>query len=335
MPATSKIENDNLLISIIIPVYNVEQYLASCIDSVLNQTYQNIEIILIDDGSPDSCPSICDFYAAKDKRVRIIHQQNRGLSVARNVGIEAATGKYIVFLDSDDMLAQTDVIQNLADFFIKTKAEVTYCSNVIRFTENNDIIKPKELSDEFLLVDPVDWHSIVRKNCFCYSAWTFVVSRMFILEHSLFFKENLIYEDMEWIPRLLFAQKNLKFNIFTKPFYIYQRNSTSITSSFTQTHFQSLYFILLWSLEKIQENQNIQFMKMWFNINLYSMILYFEKTCLSNSDFYTSNIGVVKKLFKSHYKILTFRNRILYIFIKLTPKAFFNLRKLVNKMRGR
>ena len=83
----------NVMISIIVPIYNVEQYLKACVDSILLQTYRNMEIILVDDGSPDNCPQICDEYAKKDERIRVIHQQNKGLSGARNTGIENAQGE--------------------------------------------------------------------------------------------------------------------------------------------------------------------------------------------------------------------------------------------------
>ena len=91
-------------ISIIIPVYRVEKYLRACVDSVLAQTYKNLEIILVDDGSPDNCGQICEEYAAKDGRVRVIHQTNQGVAAARNSGLEIATGEYIGFVDSDDYI---------------------------------------------------------------------------------------------------------------------------------------------------------------------------------------------------------------------------------------
>ncbi len=90
------------LISVIVPVYKVEDYLSRCVDSILSQTYRNIEVILVDDGSPDKCGEICDRYAQHDPRVRVIHKENGGLSDARNAGIEIAQGQYISFIDSDD-----------------------------------------------------------------------------------------------------------------------------------------------------------------------------------------------------------------------------------------
>ena len=89
-------------ISIIVPIYNVEKYIRKCIESIINQTYRNIEIILVDDGSPDNCGKICDEYAKKDSRVKVIHKKNGGLSDARNKGTEVATGEYIMYVDSDD-----------------------------------------------------------------------------------------------------------------------------------------------------------------------------------------------------------------------------------------
>lgn len=97
MNISSKRDEATPLVSVIIPVYKVEKYLAECVDSVLNQTYHNLEIILVDDGSPDACGAMCDAYAAKDKRVRVIHRVNGGLSAARNSGMDIATGEFITF----------------------------------------------------------------------------------------------------------------------------------------------------------------------------------------------------------------------------------------------
>ncbi len=112
------------LVSIIIPIYKVEQYLHRCVDSVLAQTYKNIEIILVDDGSPDRCSEICDEYAAADKRVKAIHQKNGGLSAARNAGFEACEGEYLYYLDSDDFIT-SDCIELLYKGIIKTGADVS------------------------------------------------------------------------------------------------------------------------------------------------------------------------------------------------------------------
>lgn len=124
------------LISVIIPVYNVEKYLRRAVDSVLSQTYKNLEIILVDDGSPDECPAICDAYASKEARVRVIHKENGGLSDARNAGIDVAGGDYIAFLDSDDYYAPC-FIEILYNELVKADAQVALCRYEV--TEQLDV----------------------------------------------------------------------------------------------------------------------------------------------------------------------------------------------------
>jgi len=117
------IRNENSTISIIVPIYKVEGYLYRCVESILQQSYVSLEIILIDDGSPDSCPQICDEYAMKDKRIKVIHKRNGGLSDARNMGIEAATGAYITFVDSDDFI-HPHYVQSLLTLIQETDADI-------------------------------------------------------------------------------------------------------------------------------------------------------------------------------------------------------------------
>lgn len=113
-------------ISVIIPVYKVEQYLKRCVESVCAQTYQNIEIILVDDGSPDSCPQLCEKYAKKDARIRVIHQENKGLSGARNTGIDHAKGEYLAFLDSDDLWS-VHFLESLYGALKENDADIAQC----------------------------------------------------------------------------------------------------------------------------------------------------------------------------------------------------------------
>ena len=111
------------LLTVIVPVYKVEKYLHRCVDSIINQTYRNLEIILVDDGSPDNCPAICDEYAKKDNRIKVIHQENKGLSGARNAGLDVATGDYIAFVDSDDWI-ELDAYERVMNVIIYEKLDV-------------------------------------------------------------------------------------------------------------------------------------------------------------------------------------------------------------------
>ena len=110
-------------ISVIVPVYNIGQYLESSIKSLINQTYRNIEIILVDDGSVDNSPAICDLYAEKDNRIKVIHQKNKGVSAARNAGMRVATGDYIGFCDGDDV-PEVDMFEFLMNIAVKDNAEI-------------------------------------------------------------------------------------------------------------------------------------------------------------------------------------------------------------------
>ena len=110
-------------ISVIIPVYNVEPYIRQCLDSVVHQTYKNLEIIIVDDGSPDNCGAICDEYAANDERIQVIHKENGGLASARNTGIEYASGEWIAFVDSDDW-CKTDYYEQLMSHMCKDPVDI-------------------------------------------------------------------------------------------------------------------------------------------------------------------------------------------------------------------
>jgi glycosyltransferase involved in cell wall biosynthesis len=128
----------NPLISIIVPAYKVEKYLRRCINSIINQTYTNLEIILVDDGSPDNCGKICDEYAGKDQRIKVIHKENGGLSDARNRGLDIAKGEYIGFIDSDDWIKE-DYIEKLLNLINDYNADISICNLVKVYNENQQI----------------------------------------------------------------------------------------------------------------------------------------------------------------------------------------------------
>lgn len=189
-----KIVPDLYKISVIIPVYNVKKYLKKCINSVISQTYKNLEIILVDDGSPDSCPEMCDDFAKKDTRIKVIHKKNGGLSSARNAGLDITTGQYVYFLDSDDYIEKetletmlTTMQKNKVDIVIagaqpfyigKNKPErFDYMVNYFNTTNEQSIFKPKSIMKLF----PVAWGKLYKKNI--------------IDKYNLHFDEGLINED--------------------------------------------------------------------------------------------------------------------------------------------
>ena len=126
------------MVSVIVPVYKVEKYLERCIKSIVNQTYKEIELIIVDDGSPDKCPEICDKWAEKDKRIKVIHKNNEGVSSARNKGIELSKGKYIVFIDQDDYVTD-EHIEVLYDCITSNNVDLVI-SNLIDINEDGIIL---------------------------------------------------------------------------------------------------------------------------------------------------------------------------------------------------
>lgn len=168
-------------ISIVIPVYNVEKYLQRCLDSVLKQTYTDIEIILVDDGSTDGCGMICDEYEKTDKRIKVIHKENKGLSDARNVGIDQITGEYLVFIDSDDFVSRY-YIENLWRALKQSNAEMAI-SGFINYYEGDDIplekiveenqikkMTTQECLKKMFYQDEIDmsaWGKLYKSKMFC------------------------------------------------------------------------------------------------------------------------------------------------------------------------
>lgn len=136
---------DNIpLVSIIVPIYKVEKYLPTCIDSIISQTYKNIEILLVDDGSPDNCGRICDEYAVKDNRIHVFHEANKGVSVARNIGLDNANGEWISFIDPDDYI-DNDFIEYLVSIMHSTGADISYCG--YRYLDEEGNILKREKND--------------------------------------------------------------------------------------------------------------------------------------------------------------------------------------------
>ena len=172
----------NDLISIIIPVYNVEKYLDRCLESVVSQTYTNLEIIIVDDGSTDSSSLLCDDLAKKDKRIKVFHKENGGLSDARNYGVSKSRGDYIFFVDSDDCISNK-AIEILYDLLIKNSADIA-CSNYVKFSNEDP---DYSFEDTCLILDggAEACVAMMRQKTFMITAWGNLTKRE-IVENNLF-----------------------------------------------------------------------------------------------------------------------------------------------------
>jgi glycosyltransferase involved in cell wall biosynthesis len=131
------IQMNNSLVSVVVPIYNVEKYLVKCIDSILNQTYSNLEIILVNDGSPDDCQKICKKYSGLDRRVKVMHKDNGGLSDARNFGLRYATGQYVIFIDADDYI-ENKLVENAVQEIKKNNADIIIWGYFVDFVDSDE-----------------------------------------------------------------------------------------------------------------------------------------------------------------------------------------------------
>lgn len=203
-------ENSKIILSIVVPIYNVEAYLKKCVESLLNQdnSSSEYEIILVDDGSPDACPAICDKYAAEHDNIRVVHRENGGLSAARNSGIEIACGKYIMFVDSDDYL-----VPNVLGYLEQTMEDKNL--DVLRYNyqnvrENGEVFKPFKTGKPYFDYrnDVLDGKTFLneRLGYACY-AWAFVLKRELL--DDCIFTPGIYFEDTDWTPRMLLKAKRV------------------------------------------------------------------------------------------------------------------------------
>lgn len=215
---------NNELISIIVPVYKVEKYLEKCVKSILNQTYTNLEIILVNDGSPDECGRLCGELAKVDNRIKVFHKENGGLSDARNYGVERASGEYIGFVDSDDYIHE-NMYEKLYEAIKKSGTEISECG-VTRVYKNT--LRPHyEGEDYFLILDKQEYLEEYLENRRLYgSAWCKLIQRD--LAKKIKFPTGKIYEDAFYTLELL--ENVNKFTIISGNYYYYYIRENSITT---------------------------------------------------------------------------------------------------------
>lgn len=204
----------------IVPCYKVEQYLPNCIESIINQSYDNWELILVDDGSPDKCGDICDEYVRRDNRIKVVHKENGGLSSARNVGMKVMTGDYVTFLDSDDYL-HTDALNILVEYAEKYDTQLVQCN----FVRGSKIEFPTWESNEF--VKEYDNHTIFTK----FSAKIIVCGKLYNREllDDITMPEGIINED-DWTTWKIYYRAK-KIVVTNRPLYYYTVNPDSIMST--------------------------------------------------------------------------------------------------------
>ncbi len=242
-------------ISLIVPVYNVEKYLNKCLDSILKQTYHNLEIILIDDGSTDSSPKICDKYALKDSRIKVFHESNKGLSATRNLGIKYSSGKYISFIDSDDVLTE-DYCETLLNALKSNHCDVASVK-LIMVRENGERIEPSVDITQINYASEINIYSkseILKEVLLRHSFKNYVCTKLY--NRKLFtncqFKENISYEDVLFTYEM--SKKINKIAYVNKECYMYLKRKNSITATCSEKNLNDFLDVALYRYQDVQKN---------------------------------------------------------------------------------
>lgn len=226
-------------VSIIVPIYNVEKYLDRCIQSLINQTLKEIEIILVDDGSPDNCPQMCDKYAKEDARVKVVHKQNAGLGYARNSGLEIAIGEYVAFVDSDDYVDIT-MYEKLYNETINNKYDIVYCGFIV---ENRDKSTYTENTKDRVLYENKEIIELCRNMIACnvdekkertesMAVWHGIYKREIIDKYNIRFESerDILSEDI--VFDILFIPLSKSIRTIPDALYIHCYNNESLSKTF-------------------------------------------------------------------------------------------------------
>lgn len=317
------------LVSIIVPIYNVEDFLKRCIDSIIGQTYKNLEIILVDDGSPDNCPNICDEYAKKDERIKVIHKKNGGLSSARNAGLKVFQGDYVCFIDSDDYINK-DMINILLNNLKKTKSDLSVCS--FKKVNNSQYF--------FINIENQNIKEFNKNECFnnLYNKLSneteIVCNKLYKrkLWDNLSFTETKIHEDAFIIHHIINKCKKVVYTDLELYYYFNRENS--IMKTFNLKRLDSIDAL----------NDRRIFFKSINESELYykSCICYLKLICFIyiDVDKYSKDKKVkiqLKNRFLSSYKEINkeikipLRNKIQFSFMTKLPKIYNFLRKLLGR----
>ena len=236
-----KQDMEQKLVSVVVPVYKVEKFLDCCVQSIVDQTYSHLEILLIDDGSPDRCPELCENWAMRDDRIRVIHKENQGLGMARNTGIDHASGEYICYIDSDDYLVP-DAIAQAYEAMAKHHADLVVFGYCHVFSDNHEafdslevprqIYKGAEITEE-LLPWLIQTDRRKEPRCpFAFSAWSGLLRRSILEEYNIHFQSErqIISEDTLYLLELYSKLETVA--LVPRQLYGYRVNPTSLTKTY-------------------------------------------------------------------------------------------------------
>ena len=308
-----------MLFSIIIPIYNVEAYLERCVLSVINQSFEDIEIVLVDDESPDNCPTLCDNYALKDKRIKVVHKKNGGLSDARNTGISVSSGDYIIFLDADDYMDERTC--ELFSKYTEEKYDIIIGNAIVHggiAYLNHDTEYGKYTGLKYL-------KKAYKNNHAPMAAWLNVYRADFLKCNNLLFKKGILHEDEEFTPRVFIkAASVIQTDIC---FYHYMIRDGSITTKNNKKKNLIDFYSTCKALEKIYHKIEDNELKKLLLNSLVSKYL----TLFVTANAYEYGKELYHKAFVFR-NALTIKTRIQSLIYCLSPRLYCQL--VTQKRRG-
>ena len=240
-----------MLFSIILPVYNVEKYLQECVESILKQTYKDYEIILVDDGSTDKSPEICDRLSEQNPCVKTVHKKNGGQSDARNAGTKTAQGDYILYIDSDDFIIAKDFLEKLTDKTKNSPDLIFYKYSKYYDTQKrlaDCTFSLKSAADKVSYADKI--HSLVKDDAFYGMAWIKAIKRAVITDNDIFFDTGLVCEDMDWNYYITLYSQSVE--ILDEAFIAYRQREGSVTATMKIKNLTDFIYILEKWKDKIE-----------------------------------------------------------------------------------
>lgn len=304
-------------ISVIIPVYNVDKYINQCVNSVLFQQHKNIEIILIDDGSTDTSSEICEKYINMDSRICLVHKTNGGLSSARNVGINYATGDYLIFLDSDDFWNDKSALNNLLK--INDEEVDLICFGYREYVDGKgqidrgiDFSEFKNKEDNSLRL----LEEMLRCGIYTSSAWCKVVKRDLFTKHNLLFCEGIVSEDIDWSARLLLSANSIA--VYCNSFYCYRQRSDSIVHNLKYENLEMLANNVIKCIKLGEEIESKEFEDLYYNYVSYQYITFLRVSLFCEDD---SRTKILVKKMKTYKWLLNYhlnkKVKVIYWFNRL------------------
>lgn len=309
------------LISIIIPIFKVEKYLEECLESVIHQTYKNLEIILVDDGSPDNCPSICDKYALMDTRIKVIHQENQGLSAARNTGIKYATGEYIFFLDSDDYL-NINYCEKIINVAKNVECDIVI-SKIVTIDDEGKLIQSGlglNISEQKLLNNCDAMRGIILGRELQGYAWGKLYKRSFVEEIK--YPVGKVFEDRYTVYK--YFEKANRVCLCPEAIIYYRLRKSSITHNLNLSKWYDLLEadknLLLFCEKKYPEILN-QMKAIYFGRYIHIWIYFFDS---QNQPQITKFVGLMKDIYRKYRKVPDIKlvHKISYLMIFYIPNIY-------------